>query len=92
MNTPSFTLPGTLASARALARAVGPLLCASDDPDNPAALLAAQANYELLRGGWCPGHAGEPDKQPAHEVYFRDQASGAHGWLCWHCRRITQNG
>lgn len=38
---PFFSLPGTIESARALAKAFGPLLCASDDPADLPALLAA---------------------------------------------------
>jgi hypothetical protein len=49
----TFTLPNTIESARALARAFGPLLCASDDPTDPPALLAAQANYDVREPGEC---------------------------------------
>jgi hypothetical protein len=90
VSTSSFTLPGTIASATALARAFGPMLCASDDPADPAALLAAQANYRTLAPGWCRGHA-DP-REDCREAYFRDQASGFHGWMCCQCRKITQTG
>lgn len=85
----TFSLPGTIESARALARSFGPLLCSSDDPADPPALLAAQANYDTKQPGWClcRCHNGEPK-----EAYFRDQATGSHGWMCCTCRKTTQTG
>lgn len=85
MNATSFTLPGTIASATALARALGPMLCASDEIADPAALLAAQANYHIRAAGWCCCNP-----QP-EQVYFRD-AAGCHGWMCPVCRKTTQTG
>ena len=87
MNAQALTLPGTIASARALANAFGPLVCASDDPNDPPAILAAQANYDTRAPGWCQGH-----DRPDLDAYYRDQASGAHGWMCCTCRKTTQTG
>jgi hypothetical protein len=93
VNSPAFTLPSTstIASARALANAFGPLVCASDDPNDPPALLAAQANYDTRAPGWCrcvEGLPGLPKRPP--QAYYRDQTSGYHGWMCCTCRKITQ--
>ena len=85
MNATSFTLPGTIQSATALAQAFGPMFCASDDPHDPAALLAAQANYNIRASGWCCCNP-RPE-----QVYFRD-AAGCHGWMCFQCRRTSQMG
>jgi hypothetical protein len=87
----TFTLPGTIESARALAKAFGPLLCASDDPNDPPALLAAQANYNIKAPGWCKGHPFDRKDEPA-EAYYRDQPTGSHGWMCSSCRKTTQTG
>lgn len=87
MNTTIFNLPGTIESARALARALGPLVCASNNPNDPTALLAAQANHDIRVAGWC-----ECKYPSCDQVYYRDQATGAHGWMCGTCRKTTQTG
>ena len=61
----TFTLPGDIASARALAQAFGPLQCASDDPSDGAALLAAQANFDVRLPGWCHCHRDAEQQIPA---------------------------
>ena len=94
MNATAFNLPGTIESARALARAFGPLLCASDDPNDPPAMLAAQANHDTLAPGWCQcRHDSQTETcDTTAEAYYRDQATGAHGWMCCQCRKTTQTG
>ena len=87
MKDPAFTLPATIDSARCLAAALGPLLCASDDPQDPAALLAAQANHDIRQPGRCTCH-----NALAGQAYYRDQSTGAHGWMCCACRKTTQTG
>ena len=86
----SFNMQGTIESARALARAFGPLLCASDDPNDATARLAAQANHVTLAPGWC--QCQDPSGPETREAYYLDQATGAHGWMCCTCRKTTQTG
>lgn len=88
--TDSVSLPGDIATARALANAFGPLQCASDDPADPPAILAAHANYQIRQPGWCRCAECPPDQPP--QAYFRDQVTGAHGWMCCACRKTTQQG
>ena len=67
-----------------LALATGPLSMAGDH--DPMALAAAAANYRMLRDGWCQC------QMEAEAVYFRNPATGTHGWMCSVCRSITQIG
>jgi hypothetical protein len=92
MNVSAFTLPGTIEAARALAKALGPLLCASDDSADLPAILAAQANHDIREPGWCKGHVHADHREPGYEAYYRDQATGSHDWMCCTCRKITQTG
>ena len=87
MNALTFTVPGTIEVARSLTRLLGPLVCAGDDPNDPPGILAAQANYDIRLSGWCQGH-----DRPDLDAYYRDQTTGAHGWMCCRCRRTTQTG
>jgi len=78
-------------AARALAAALGSLQIAGDDSSH--ALGAAQVNFELLQPGWCAGHpSADPSNNATLDVYFRDGASGSHGWMCAKCRKTTQTG
>jgi hypothetical protein len=78
-----------LPALREIAKAVGPLKQANDDSE--VNLAAAQVNYELLARGreWC-GCPRVPEE--CNEVYWRNAATGSHGWMCVECRRITQVG
>lgn len=87
MKYPAFTLPATIESARFLAATLGPLLCASDNPHDPAALLAAQANHDIRQPFRCTCH-----NPTVGRAYYRDQATGAHGSMCCACRKTTQTG
>jgi len=75
-----------LEAARAVAGAIGPLLAASDEPDDILGQAAAHANFELLLPGWC--RCGSPNGA----AYFRNNETGYHGWLCRSCLRMTQAG
>jgi hypothetical protein len=71
-------------SARLLAIVIGPLQQANDG--NTLELAAAQANFEIRKHGWCQC------AQPKKDAYYRDNVSGAHGWMCSACRKTTQTG
>jgi hypothetical protein len=83
-----------LPALREIAKVVGPLKQANDDSE--VNLAAAQVNYELLARGreWC--HCGrmyrDGDTYEPDQVYWRNAATGSHGWMCCECRRITQVG
>ena len=73
-----------LPTHRQLAQVLGPLACASDCDD--VGLSAAQVNAELRRPTWCKCQA------QSDQVYYKELATGSHGWLCVHCFGITQVG
>lgn len=76
-----------LPHARKYASQLGPMFSASDD--SIGGLAAAQANSELLRPGWC--QCQDPTGPAIEEVYFQ-RPDGSHGWMCGHCRKLTQAG
>ncbi len=61
--------------------------------DNTApALSAAKHNYKLLRAAhWCKCGNGS-EFALANAAYYRDPASGSHGWMCGMCKGIIQLG
>ena len=61
-----------------------------DDANNETALglIAAALNWLKLRNGWCEC----PPADEFMEVFFRDSTTGANGWMCTRCRKMTQTG
>jgi hypothetical protein len=56
--------------------------------DTALGLIAAAHNWRELRHGWCEC----PPADELMEVFFRDPKTGAHGWMCIRCRKMTQTG
>ena len=59
-----------------------------DDANNDTALglIAAAHNWRELCHGWCEC----PPADEFTEVFFRDPKTGAHGWMCSRCCKMTQ--
>lgn len=85
MNAP---LASVVARANLIANVLGPLLIANDC--DGWGLACAQANFTLKQPGWCDCNTGAPE--PPEEAYYRDAITGAHGWICCRCRKVTQLG